>query len=98
MLPIIAELHFDGVRVISVADGLESDDEDSTLAIQVRGIVNGLRLRHLKTDGMGAIPLGWEIGIDPDLRPLAPRRGCALLELVRASARPLCQPGAGLVA
>jgi DNA invertase Pin-like site-specific DNA recombinase len=30
MLSIIAELHFDGIRVISVADGLDSDDEGST--------------------------------------------------------------------
>jgi site-specific DNA recombinase len=48
MLSIIAELHFDGIRVISVADGLDSDDEESTLAIQVRGIFNELQLRDLK--------------------------------------------------
>jgi DNA invertase Pin-like site-specific DNA recombinase len=48
MLSIIAELHFDGIRVISVADGLDSTDEDSTLAIQVRGIFNELQLRDLK--------------------------------------------------
>ena len=42
MLSIIAELHFEGIRVISVADGLDSDDEQSTLAIQVRGIFNEL--------------------------------------------------------
>ncbi len=33
MLSVLAELHFEGVRVISVADGLDSGDEDSTLAI-----------------------------------------------------------------
>jgi site-specific DNA recombinase len=38
----------DGIRVISVADGLDSDDEESTLAIQVRGIFNELQLRDLK--------------------------------------------------
>jgi site-specific DNA recombinase len=38
MLSIIAELHFEGIRVISVADGLDSTDEESTLGIQVRGI------------------------------------------------------------
>jgi len=41
MLSIIAELRFEGIRVISVADGLDSTDE-STLAIQVRGIFNEL--------------------------------------------------------
>src|SRR5207302_2516622 len=48
MLSIIAELHFEGIRVVSVADGLDSTDEDSTLAIQVRGIFNELQLRDLK--------------------------------------------------
>ena len=35
MLSIIAEMSFEGIRVISVADGLDSNDEESTLAIQV---------------------------------------------------------------
>lgn len=48
MLSIIAQLHFEGIRVISVADGLDSTDEESTLAIQVRGIFNELQLRDLK--------------------------------------------------
>ncbi|MGO9898699.1 MAG: recombinase family protein [Solirubrobacteraceae bacterium] len=48
MLSIIAELSFEGIRVISVADGLDSNDEESTLAIQVRGIFNELQLRDLK--------------------------------------------------
>jgi site-specific DNA recombinase len=48
VLSIIAELHFEGIRVISVADGLDSTDEESTLAIQVRGIFNELQLRDLK--------------------------------------------------
>jgi site-specific DNA recombinase len=47
MLSIIAELHFEGIRVISVADGLDSTDEESTLAIQLRGIFNELQLRDL---------------------------------------------------
>ena len=34
--------------MISVADGLDSDDEESTVAIQVRGIFNELQLRDLK--------------------------------------------------
>ena len=48
MLSIIAELHFEGICVISVADGLDSTDEESTLAIEVRGIFNELQLRDLK--------------------------------------------------
>ena len=48
MLSVIAELHFEGVRVISVADGLDSDDEEATLGIQIRGIFNELQLRDLK--------------------------------------------------
>jgi DNA invertase Pin-like site-specific DNA recombinase len=44
MLSVLAELHFEGVRVVSVADGLDSGDEDSTLAIQIRGIFNELQL------------------------------------------------------
>ena len=48
MLSIMAELHFEGVRVVSVADGLDSDDEEATLGIQIRGIFNELQLRDLK--------------------------------------------------
>jgi site-specific DNA recombinase len=48
MLSVLAELHFEGVRVVSVADGLDSGDEDSTLAIQIRGIFNELQLQDLK--------------------------------------------------
>jgi DNA invertase Pin-like site-specific DNA recombinase len=48
MPSVIAELHFEGVRVISVADGLDSDDEEATLGIQIRGIFNELQLRDLK--------------------------------------------------
>lgn len=48
MLSVIAELHFEGVRLISVADGLDSNDEESTLGIQLRGIFNELQLRDLK--------------------------------------------------
>lgn len=48
MLSVLAELHFAGVRAVSVADGLESQDEESTLGIQIRGIFNELQLRDLK--------------------------------------------------
>lgn len=48
MLSILAELHFEGIRVVSVADGLDSNDEEATLGIQIRGIFNELQLRDLK--------------------------------------------------
>jgi len=48
MLSVMAELHFEGVRVVSVADGLDSDDEEATLGIQIRGIFNELQLRDLR--------------------------------------------------
>ncbi len=48
MLSVLAELRFNGVRVVSVADGLDSNDEEATLGIQVRGIFNELQLRDLK--------------------------------------------------
>lgn len=48
MLSIIAELRFRGVRVISVADGLDSNDEEATIGIQVRGIFNELQLQDLR--------------------------------------------------
>jgi hypothetical protein len=48
MLSVIAELHFEGVRVISVADGLDSEDEEATLGIQIRGIFNELQLQDLR--------------------------------------------------
>jgi len=48
MLSILAELRFKGVQVISVADGLDTENEDSTMAIQIRGIFNELQLHDLK--------------------------------------------------
>ncbi len=48
MLSLLAELRFRGVRVISVADGLDTEDEEATMAIQVRGVFNELQLRDLK--------------------------------------------------
>lgn len=48
MLSVLAELSFQGIRVVSVADGLDSNDEESTLGIQIRGIFNELQLRDLK--------------------------------------------------
>ena len=48
MLTLVAEFQFHGVKVISVADGLDTEDEEATLGIQVRGIVNELYLKDLK--------------------------------------------------
>src|SRR5512136_1023350 len=39
---------FDGVRVVSVADGLDSDDREATIGIQVRGVFNELQLQDLR--------------------------------------------------
>ena len=52
MLSVLADLNFEGVRVISVADGLDSSDEEATLGIQIRGIFNELQLRDLKKKTM----------------------------------------------
>lgn len=48
MLSLLAELRFRGVRVVSVADGLDSEDEEAAVSIQVRGIFNELQLRDLR--------------------------------------------------
>ena len=48
MLSILAELRFRGVEIVSVADGLTTDDEECMLGIQVRGIFNELQLRDLR--------------------------------------------------
>lgn len=47
LLLLLEELRFEGVRVISVADGLDSDDREATLGIQVRGVFNELQLQDL---------------------------------------------------
>jgi site-specific DNA recombinase len=48
LLSVLEELRFHGVRVVSVADGLDSQDQKSTIGIQVRGIFNELQLTDLK--------------------------------------------------
>jgi site-specific DNA recombinase len=48
MLTIIADLRFCGVRVVSVADGLDSDQEEANFSIQLRGIANELFLTDLR--------------------------------------------------
>ncbi len=48
MLSLLAELRFKGLEVVSVADGLETEDEENMLGIQIRGIFNELQLRDLR--------------------------------------------------
>ena len=48
MQSVVAELCFHGVHVVSVADGLDSGDEDAMLAIQMRGVFNELLLTDLR--------------------------------------------------
>ena len=50
MLTLIAEFRFHGVRVVSVADALDSEDEAAILPIQTRGIFNELLLSVLLSD------------------------------------------------
>ena len=48
MLSILASLHFSGINIISVADGLDSNDEGAKLGILIRGVFNELQLQDLK--------------------------------------------------
>ena len=48
LLVTLADLEYVGVRVVSVADNVDTADEDSTLAIQLRGIFNQLMLSDLR--------------------------------------------------
>ena len=48
MLSVLEELRFNGVRVVSVADGLDTEDEESAVGIQIRGIFNELQLTDLR--------------------------------------------------
>src|SRR6185436_6464133 len=36
MLTVMAELEYEGVKIISVADGIDSGDEEASLSIQIR--------------------------------------------------------------
>ena len=47
MLVMLAEFRYEGIRVVSVADGLDTADEGATLGIQLRGICNELQLADL---------------------------------------------------
>ena len=48
LLSVLEELRFVGVRVVSVADGLDTDDQDATVGIQMRGVFNELQLTDLR--------------------------------------------------
>ena len=48
MLSVLADLSFAEINVNSVADGLDSTDDESKLGIQIRGIFNELQLQDLK--------------------------------------------------
>src|SRR4051812_47567434 len=48
LLTTLEELRFHGVRVVSVADGLDSDDREATIGIQMRGVFNELQLQDLR--------------------------------------------------
>ena len=48
LLSVLEELRFHGVRVVSVADGLDTNDEEATVGIQMRGVFNELQLMDLK--------------------------------------------------
>ena len=48
LLSVLEELRFHGVRVLSVSDGLDTDDEDATVGIQMRGVFNELQLLDLR--------------------------------------------------
>lgn len=48
LLTLYAELRFHGVRIVSRADSLDSDDPRSKLGFQLRGIVNELYLDDLR--------------------------------------------------
>ena len=48
LLSVLEGLRFHGVRVVSVADGLDTDDQDATVGIQMRGVFNELQLMDLR--------------------------------------------------
>src|SRR5262249_20734008 len=48
LLSILAELRANGVGVVSVSDGLDTNNEECLLGIQIRGIFNELQLRDLR--------------------------------------------------
>ena len=66
MLTVLADLEMAGVRLISVADRVDTDDEESRLTIQFRGIVNELFIRDVtkktKQSQLGQKARGFFVG------------------------------------
>ena len=48
MLTLMAELHYYGVTVVSVADGLDSENEEAKLGFQIRGIFNEMQINDIR--------------------------------------------------
>ncbi len=48
MLTVLLELEFEGVKVVGVADGVDSSDQDAKLEIGIRGLFNEIQLEDLK--------------------------------------------------
>lgn len=52
MLTLVLKFNYFQVKIISVADGISTDDENSKLGIQIRGLVNELYLDDLRKKTM----------------------------------------------
>ena len=73
MLKALTDLNFKGIRVISEIDGLDSNDQESTLSIQIREVLYELQLQDLKQKTMGGLigqkskerPVGYKKKIEP---------------------------------
>ncbi len=48
MLTLLAKMHSHGIKVVSVADQLDSENEEARLGIQIRGIFNELQVQDLR--------------------------------------------------
>ena len=48
LLTTLEELRFTAYEFVSVADGLDSDDREATIGIQMRGVFNELQLQDLR--------------------------------------------------
>lgn len=66
MLQVLAEFDYVGVRLISVADRVDTFDEQSELPIQLRGVFNQIFLKDLKAKTrrglLGQIERGYSVG------------------------------------
>ena len=102
MLSVLAELHFEGIRVVSVADGLDSNDEEAELQLRdlkqktLRGQLGQKRRGFSvgeRTFGYKSIPVG-TIHMDKKGRPrpegykmeVEPREAAQVLRIFKAYA------------